>query len=395
MSARVLVLGAGPLQLPLIHAAHRVGLEAVTLDNVPGNVGHRHSDASVHASTRDADAVLRAARDFAVDGIVTCCTDVALPAWIEACRALGLPGPPPSLREAWFPKHALRRFQREAGIDAPGCVAGSVAEPLAADAAQLTGPLVVKPVDRSGSRGVSFVESAADPRLRAAIETARAQSFAGLACVEQRIPGKEYGGDAIVIDGRVAAVFATEKRMEGSVVRGHAMPSGLTERAAESLRATLQAHVSAVGYAAGAVNFDAMIDAEPRARLIELAPRLGGNWIPQLAKACWGVDLFGCAIELALGRPVTLRPRSRPDSAGSFVLGAPSAGVLQRKPTRAEVQERVPELIAWEIDVELGDRVAPIRHSGQQLGRALFTLGSRSFDEIARVLDRLVVRAIR
>ncbi len=382
----VLVLGAGPLQAPLIAAARRAGHRVIALDNVPGNVGHRLAHASIDASTRDIAAVVSAARRLGVTAIATAASDVAVPALAASCAELGLPGPSRETCAAFHGKESFREFQRKAGLAHPAFVAGSDARELAHFAGSLSGPVVVKPTDRSGSRGVTRLGSPRASELTRAIERALAISFEGRACVEQALPGVEYGGDGVVLEGRIEFLAVTHKQMQGTVVRGHVVPSGLGEAPLATIRRELERHVRAARYEAGPLNFDLMLGPDGEARIIELSPRLGGNWIPQLVARAYGVDLFGSAIEIALGRTPQLRPQM-PSAAASFVLASEREGRLARPLSLDAVRAQLPQLVALELDAEVGTPISPLRDSAQQVGRALFDLAGTSFRAAASTLD--------
>ena len=156
MSA-IVILGASALQRPLILAARATGRPVVTLDNVPDNIGHRDADRSHHVSTRDVEGVVAIAIEEEASAVLTACSDVALPAAAAATATLGLVGFDPKTLGSWYPKDRLRQFQKEFGISHPDYVTGRASEGLLRRAQRLEGPIVVKPSDRSGSRGVTRV----------------------------------------------------------------------------------------------------------------------------------------------------------------------------------------------------------------------------------------------
>lgn len=390
----VMILGAGPLQLPLIRRALDAGLHVITVDNVPANVGHRHAHERVGISTTESGPLVREARRRGVKAVLTACSDIAVPSVAAIADSLGLPGVPLRVTSRWFPKDEFREFQRSARLPHPRFVSGADPEELRRRAGELSGPLVVKPVDRSGSRGARRVWGPESAQLELAIRGALDASLQGRACVEECIPGEEFGGDALVQSGKLRQVFVTRKHMRGLAVAGHSFPPGLPARLGTAVREALQAHVTAARYEDGLLNFDVMIGPDGLARVIELSPRLGGNWIPQLVRYSFGVDLFEVALALARGRPLRLEGRPRPRPAGSFVLGAHRAGVLRSLPGARELRAELPHLVEIEFDARAGDALEPLRDSSQQFGRALCDLSRTSHAETAVLLDRALARHI-
>ncbi|MEM9177187.1 MAG: ATP-grasp domain-containing protein [Myxococcota bacterium] len=389
----VLVLGASALQTPLVRAARDAGHRVLTADNVPSNPAHAAADAAFDVSTRDVAQVVDLARREAVDAVVSSCSDVALPALAATVEALDLPGVRPKTLELWHPKAHLRRLQADCGLPCPDFVAGPPSAKLVGDARSLGGDLVVKPTDRSGSRGVRCVRADAPDALERAIEEAAAIGFEGEVIVERFIEGVEHGGDAWIAEGRVSALFVTDKRMQGAIVRGHAMPSRLDAARQDALRTLLERHCQHAGYRDGPVNFDVRIGAEGPPILLELAPRLGGNWIPQLAAWSRGVDLFGATIAAAIGEaPVVEASSAR--AGASFVLAAGRHGILERDVDVDAVGRAVPALVHLELDVAAGDPLEALRDSGQQIGRALFDLDVMPFEAAAEALERSLSRWI-
>lgn len=386
MSA-IVILGASALQRPLVRAARATGRTVVTVDNVPGNVAHRDAHHSHCVSTRDVEGVVALARRERACAVLTACSDVALPAVAAANEALGLPGFDAALLARWIRKDRLRAFQREHGIPHPAFVAGPASDALHRDAGKLGGSVIVKPTDRSGSRGVSRIEAAGGPALAEAIGLAAELSFRGEVVVERYVEGPELGGDAWVRDGRIEALFVTRKDMQGAIVRGHLRPAGLDARDEGALRETLAQHVGHAGYADGPLNFDVRMPPGGDPIVLELAPRLGGNWIPQLIAWTSGVDLFEATIRQALGEPVRLVSRPlRP--AASFVLGSSRAGRLEAPIPVDRLRDTLPGLAELEIDLAPGDRFDAMRDSGQQVGRALFDLEHTRYAEAVDALEQ-------
>lgn len=382
----VLVLGASALQVPLVTAASAAGARVVTVDNVPTNPAHALADASHDVSTRDVARIVEIARVERADAILSCCSDVALPALAAAVEALDLRGVRRKTLELWHPKSNLRRLQASCGLSHPDFVTGAPSAALVAKARDLGGDLVVKPTDRSGSRGVARVAADEPAGLSRAIDAAAAVGFEGEVIVERFIDGVEYGGDAWIEAGQVRAIFPTDKHMQDAIVRGHALPARLDGSVTDSLAALLGQHCQHAGYREGPINFDVRIDRDGRPIVLELAPRLGGNWIPQLVEWVYGIDLFAAAVASALDRPIALSA-TRARRGASFVLASGRRSALPAAIPVEDVQRRVRGLERLELDVTTGATLEALRDSGQQVGRALFDLDATSFEEAVRTLE--------
>ncbi|NZA25312.1 ATP-grasp domain-containing protein [Luteimonas sp. SJ-92] len=369
--SRLLILGAGPFQLSGIRKAVDLGHEVITLDYRPDNVGHRYSHRSVNCSTADAQGVARAARDLDVDGICTFSSDVAIQALALACSELGLPGVAPEIARTMSLKNRFRRFLEEKGLPHPLFAAGESFDMLREPIGRMRCPLIFKPVDTSGSRGVISVPEANETSARAAFDEAKRFSPSGTVCVEEFIQGTEVGGDALLLDGKIAFVAITHKHLSRFVVTGHSLPADIDAADQARVQAALDECCRALGYSEGVLNFDVMVTAET-VYVLEMSARNGGNGIAAVIARATGVDAEVAAIRLALGERPDLRTSAHPKGVASWIFGSDSSGTLKRIADFDAVRQKVPELFEFHQAIPVGGKVEPFTHGGQLLGYALF-----------------------
>lgn len=380
---RIMILGAGPFQVPGIQKAVALGHHVITVDYFPDNIGHRFSHERVNCSTTDRESVARAARDLEVGGICTFSSDVAVPTVGYVCEQLGLPGVSSVAAETMATKHLFRAFLRERGLPHPQFVAARSFDDLHNLARQLRFPVIFKPVDTSGSRGVTKVAKPDERAVRTAFEYARAFSRSGTVCVEEFIEGIEVGGDAILHGGRLAFLAITHKHLSGFVVTGHNLPTTISPEDQMGVRAALEACCAALGYADGPLNFDVMVTPE-RPVILEMSARNGGNGIPSVIARATGIDVEVATLQIALGDSPVLGDGVKISGAGSWVFGAAHRGVLRDVRQLDEVRDVVPELFDLYFAVEPGGVVNRFEHNGNLLGYALFDCDPPGrYDEIA------------
>ena len=312
VSPTVLFLGASHQQLAPILYARGAGYRVVTCDNRPDNPGHALADAWHEVSTTDRDGVLRVARAERIDAVVCYASDASAPTAAYVAQALGLPGNPLAAVETLVDKGRFRDFQRAHGLFLPRHRVVAADEPRAAAAlvAELGLPVVVKPVDGSGGKGVAKVADAG--ALDAAVAEALRHSPGGRAIVEQLVVprGHQVCGEGFLQDGTIVFhAFANEHFVPGLVVPvGETFPSMFDAATVESGVAVLQSILSALGMRQGAFNFDLMFTPAGEVFVIEIGPRNGGNRMPEAALAAWQVDTIAATVEVALGRRVELVP---------------------------------------------------------------------------------------
>ncbi len=384
-------LGAGPFQTPAIRKAVASGYYVITVDYLPENVGHRFSHRFVNCSTIDRDGVLSAAMRLGVDGIATFASDIATPTLAYVTTELGLPGPNIAATETMTDKSRFRMFQERHGFRFPRFVVGESYHDVAPDLRKFPEPLVFKPIDSSGSRGISVVSGSKASAHKNAFEHARRHSRAGRVCVEQYVHGLETGGDAFLVDGKIAFVAITNKHTDRCVVTGHNLPSNFPMSDQKVVAAVLEEHCEKLEYSNGPLNFDAIVTAE-EVIVLEMSPRTGGNGIPAIIARSTGVDIEMATLRAAMEEPIQF-PRQAEvfRGSGSLVFGSVQGGVLAGIADEAQLSEEIPEVFEMYLAVQPGDRVLPFEHNGNLVGCVLFDCGSpKAYEEISqRILDAL------
>ncbi len=372
VSKRILILGAGVNQLPAISKARELGLLVITADYLPSNVGHKLSDRSINCSTVDKAGILEAAKKLDVNGIVTIASDVATATVAFVADQLGLPGSSLRTAESMSNKARFRSAQAENGLSSPGFVVGHEFAAIEERITLMSPPLMFKPVDASGSRGVSRVDSVVPRTCAQAFNYARSFSRSKTVCVETYVAGIEVGGDGFLLDGRLRFAAITEKHKRDYVVTGHSLPTSISEDDQERVLHELDANCRAVGYTEGPLNFDVIVAADA-VTVLEMSPRLGGNGIPEIIKRGTAVDLIAATLLFALREPFELPPQAPIlNPVGSWVFGSKLSGRLQRMTSDAEMMASLPQVFKHVTLYDIGDEVPAFDHNGNLLGYTLF-----------------------
>jgi biotin carboxylase len=274
-------------------------------------------------------------------------------------------------------KSEFRAFQRDtSGLSSPPFAVGTEFETVYLEALEvIDGPLVIKPADSSGSRGVTSFECPDADQCRTAFLAAAAFSPTSTVCIEAYVGGEDVSGDAFLIDGRPWATI-TRKFSSKFVPTGHRVPTHLSDGDIERVLDEVQRTCAALGYRNGPLDFDVKVS-PTTVTIIELSARLGGNGIPALIEHATGVDLVTMTVDHALGQPPPTVPSKigviRP--CGSYVFGSPQDGVLTSVVTADELRQRVPEVFEYRIHRTPGSTVRAFEHSGNSVGHVLFGCG--------------------
>jgi len=367
------MLGGADTQVHAIERAIGMGLEVITCDNRPGNPGHRIAHRSYTVSTTDVEGVLQLSRELEIDGILAYASDPgALTAAYVADR-LSLPGDPLDAVRRAQDKLLLRTAQRAAGLPTPEYADTSDDTALAALVATCPGGIIVKPVDSSGSKGVTAVHPSAGPvALKDALQRAFAASRSGRTIAEGLwgVASAQFGGDVLVVDGQVLLGSLYDQVLSrcdgGSIPIGLLMPTSAPECAmAEAMRQT-QVLISTLGLRGGVYNVEFRRDTRGVVTIIDFGARIGGNLSALGAQLYDGVDLAEASILLALGLPVP-EARSNPSGlhVGRLVVHSMRPGVLSEVRLHPDLESMSQHVM---ISVRPGDPVRPYRTSADRLG---------------------------
>jgi biotin carboxylase len=372
MKPRILILGAGIHQVSAIRKAVAMGWRVVTADYLPGNLGHRYSHEYVNVSTADVDGVVREALRLRVDGVCTFGSDAALASVGAVCDRLGLRGISRRAAQIMSRKDLFRAFMRSGGRRAPRFVSGTKDSEVVESMAGLSFPVVVKPVDSSGSRGVARLDAMDPGKALAAVRGAMGYSHSRTVCAEEFLEGVEVGGDGLLAGGRFAFVAVTQKHLDGFLVKGHRLPGALSPADAGAVVEALEDCCGALGYREGPLNFDVMVHGG-RATIIEISGRLGGNGIPAVIERATGEDLEEAVLRGALGERTAFRSRGEAlRGCASVVFGSPVGGTIERIESFEGVRRLVPEVLELRLAASEGERAEAFAHNGAMIGYAVF-----------------------
>jgi biotin carboxylase len=374
---RLLFLGAGHFQVPAIQAARELGCFVIVTDNVPGNPGHGLASVSENVSTIDLEACLALARKHGVHGVMTYGSDVSTPAVAYVAEELGLPGNPFKSATILQRKDLVRAFQKQHGLNHPVFLvleSGAELTRYAAELATFPFPGVVKPVDASGSKGISIVRSEAD--LNVALPQAAAFSRKGLLILEQLLEQDmlELDGDVWIKGGKLAFRHYGHnyfsKNRPSMVPMGEIFPGYFSDRICEELDAQFEALIRGLELRDGCMNFDGAVSGG-KVYLFDVALRNGGNYVPLLIQRSTGFDITRAAVCSALGVefPCPGRAATEPRPVASYVLNANEEGVFDGIDIASELREYVCD---EKLFVARGAHVLPFTRGDRALGMLIF-----------------------
>ena len=303
---RVLMLGGSIYQTYAIKEAVRQGHYVITCDYLPDNPGHKYAHEYHNVSTTDKEAVLTLARELKVDGVVAYASDPAAPTAAYVCEKLGLPTSPYKSVEILSKKHLFRKYLTEHGFNVPKAKSYTTYEEAARDIDSFRLPVMVKPVDSSGSKGINKLR---DPQqLKAFFDDALSYSRDKIVLIEEFIVknGPQISGDAFSVNGKLVFhclgnEFYSTKVDKDFAPLGECWPTVMPQEVIDILAADLQRLITSLGMKSNAYNVEAIYGEDGKVYILELGARSGGSLIPQITTLATGVDMVPYVIKAALG----------------------------------------------------------------------------------------------
>ena len=300
---KILLLGGSAQQIVAIRTARKHGYYTVLCDYLTDNPGQYEADKFYLVSTTDKDAVLKVATDEKVDGILAYASDPAAPTAAYVAEQLGLPTNPYESVETLCNKDRFRAFLKKNGFNTPNSAGYSDKN---VDTSLFSLPVIIKPVDSSGSKGVTVLHSwdCLDKAMDFAFSFSRSHRL----IVEEFIEKKhEYliGGDIFVADGKVILWGLLNCHRDSAVNPlvpvGKSYPLMLDKTDEDEVKSTLQRIVDKLGLRFGSVNVELVVDKSNKVWPIDIGPRAGGNMIPDLLGMIFGADVVEMAVLSAMG----------------------------------------------------------------------------------------------
>jgi len=380
----ILIIGAGPNQLPAIQMAKRRGLGMVVTDADPQAVGFVLADAHGVASTRDVEGTIAYARSIqdslGLDGVMTMASESAVTV-AGVAQALGLPGLDPQAALRASQKIVRQECFHRCGVPAPRFAAAASIDEAIALAGDLGWPVVVKPADGAGSRGVQKVS--APEEMAAAVREIAAHSKTAHFLIEEFLVGSEHSIEGIVIDGEIHWTGFSDRNYDKKEIYppffledGDTLPSALQEETMAAAKEAAAAAVRALGIDWGPVKGDILIDRNGP-RMLEMAARLSGDYFcNETVPLHNGVNLVDEVMSLSLGEAVDPR-----DLEAKFNRGValrylwPKPGKINaiRGIDRARAMPGV-HFFRWEprwSAIGVGSVITPARSMGERVGSVM------------------------
>lgn len=378
---KVLILGGSIYQVYAIKEAVKMGYYVITCDYLPDNPGHQYAHEYYNVSTTNKEEVYELAKKLQVDGIIAYASDPAAPTAAYACEKLGLPTCPYTSVEILSKKDLFRQYLAEHGFNVPKYIKCASYEEASEKVKSLTLPVMVKPVDSSGSKGINKLTNIT--QLRDFVKDALSYSRDKRIIIEEFIEkeGYQISGDAFSVEGRLKFHCFGNEYYSSSVTKdfaplGECWPFQMRTEIIIELEKEIQRLISDLEMKTTAYNVEAILGKNGKLYILELGARSGGSLIPQITELATGVNLVRYVIKAAMGEDCS-------DLAMAPVVGYWSNYMLHSKCTGRLKEISFNEgfvknnLVDCVTDTKIGDNVHAFRDAGDALGTLILKYSSK------------------
>lgn len=386
---KLLLLGGSAQQVIAIETAKRLGYYTVLCDFLPDNPGQYAADKFYLVSTTDKEAVLETAEKEQVDGVLAYASDPAAPTAAYVAEKMGLKGSPYRSVDILCNKDKFRAFLAENGFCTPK--AKGYEDTASAETDLKNGlfkfPVIVKPVDSSGSKGVGRIDESDSftEKLEYAMSFSRGHKIIVEEFVEKF--GYQIAGDGLSIDGKlVFRCFANDhfdpECVNPFVPVSASFPYNMPDEVQAKIHSEIQRLLTLLDMGTTTYNFDMRIDKDYNVYLMEVAPRDGGNYIPDIIRYCTGVDLVECAVKAAMGDSLDgVKMKPYDTFYAYYAVHSYKDGILRS----IDIDEKAKaKIVENHIIVKEGDKISAFTGANTTLGILLM-----KFDSMEEMLDMM------
>ena len=383
---KIVIIGANDFQNPLILKAKELGYETHVFAWKDGSIGEKTADFFYPISIVEKEEILKKCKEINPDAITSIGSDLATVTVNYIAKELGLPGNRPEITLKCTNKYEMRKTFLENGISVPKFLRVKNNEGINLEGFSF--PTIVKPTDRSGSRGIFKCNNINE--VEDAVKKACELSFEKEAIVEEYIEGQEYSCECISQNGKHYFLALTKKYTTGSphfIETGHIEPSDIDKEKEEEIKKEIFKALDALEVENSASHSEFKIDKDGNIKIIEIGARMGGDCIgSHLVQISTGYDFLKMTLDVALGNEIELKRVSQPKQAIiKFIFNSEDLKKLEI------IEEKFPEFIYSKSEIDKAEH--EISDSSSRLG--FFILACNTKEDINSIEKELNKNGIK
>lgn len=359
---KLMLLGGMRYLLPVIEAAHKLGIYVITCDYLPNNIAHKYSNEYQNISILDKKAVLDKARELKIDGILSFACDPGVTTAAYVAEKLNLPcaGSYKSI-SILQNKSKFRKFLTENNFNVPVAKGYSKIEEALNDIKMFHWPVIVKPTDSAGSKGVKKVD---DPKnLKESIEYAISFSHSNEFIIEDFLEkkGQSSDCDSFSVNGELKFISFSAQRFDKNCENpytpaAYSWPATISKENQKYLKNEIQRLIKLLNLGTSIYNIETRECIDGKPYIMECSPRGGGNRLAEMMRYCTGVDLITNAVRAAIGEEIVeIEQKDVNGFWAEIILHSEKKGVFKNLYISEELKNNIVETDLWiEKDTEVG-----------------------------------------
>lgn len=307
---KLLLLGGLRYLIPVINSAHELGYHVITCDYLPNNIAHKFSDEYINANIIDKDVILKIAQEKVIDGIMSFAVDPGVLTAAYVAQTMGLPGCPYDSVKILQNKVLFRKFLNENGFNVPKAKGYTSFEDALKEIETFDFPLIVKPTDSAGSKGVTRVNYLNE--LESAIKNAFNNTVADKKIIIEDFieqSGFSSDSDSFSIDSDLKYVSFSNQYFDLKAANpytpsAYSWPSYINNDYQNELVSELRRLVKILNIGTSIYNIETRVGKNGKPYIMEVSPRGGGNRLSEMLHYATGVDLIKMAVKSAVGEKI-------------------------------------------------------------------------------------------
>lgn len=380
-SKKLLILGGSKYIIPVIKEAHKLGIFVITCDYLPNNYAHNFSDKYVNISVTDKEEVLKFSKKESIDGIISFACDPGVVTAAYVAEKLNLPscGPLKSV-EILQNKNLFREYLKKHGFNVPTFHCYETYDQIIQDKDFIKYPLIVKPVDSAGSKGVGRANSFEN--LKTCVNNALKFSKTNKIIIEDFIEkdGCSSDCDSLSINGKMVITTFSSQYFDETcpncyVPSGYYWPPSFKKEQINYLTDEIQRLVTLLGMRTSIYNIETRIGKDGTPYIMELSPRGGGNRLSEMVKKVYGVNLIRRLLQFSVGLPIDkiIKPRKAKNIV-EIILHSNKKGIFKSISIDEKIKNNLIEKDVW---IKEGDFVEPFFGANYAFGTLVFSFANK------------------
>lgn len=377
---KLMLLGGMRYLVPVIEAAHKLGVYVITCDYLPNNIAHKYSDEYCNVSILEKDKVLEKAKELKIDGILSFACDPGVVTAAYVAEKMGLPssGPYESI-EILQNKGKFRKFLTDNNFNVPVAKQYTDIETALNDIEMFNWPVIVKPTDSAGSKGVTKVVKKSE--LRDAINYALKFSHSNEFIIEDFLEkiGDSSDCDSFSVDGELKFVSFSAQKFDENCENPYTpaaftWPASISKEHQEELTNEIQRLLKLLDMKNSIYNIETRECTNGKAYIMECSPRGGGNRLAEMIRYMTGVDMITNIVKSALGMELdVIEQKELKDNWAEIILHSEKEGTFEKLWISKEISSNIVENDLW---IETGTHVGGFSGANEAIGTMVLKFDS-------------------